>query len=784
MFEPPDPSKSQPPSLPTSTNTLYTGQPPYPPATPGAAGMSSPYLPNPGINVQRASSQTKRRRRHSFARLRNKYKGFSPPIKVLSLILLFAILVSSLTGAFELINGIILYTQITGAVNHLKAAGSVFQGGVKGDNSKYFNVANLQKAQIEITAAHGDFVALSDELDHDGSLSVAGAILPSQMTALRKIGHIAVDGTAAAQLAVQTAIEIAPVIGPGLKAEKNPSKPYLDQASFDKVMALISSIQPLVHDMSLNAQGISLTGLPISASQSKMITDILPLLPAVDNVLSQAPQYKDAIAWLLGIGGSRTILLEPMDTAELRSTGGFTGQFGELTFTGGHMAPLKMKNLGAYEEDHRGLPGGSGPIDPNLYARVESQVAPGLYGNWWPFDNFGMRDANVSADFPTSAQIILGDYKNEFQKNADGLIMFTPQLIQQVLQVTGPMVIPLYNETVTAQNLQAKLHYYQLDNAGIYKEQTLEHQPDAELARKLFTQRVTQQLMLTAMHLPVSKLLPLANQMLQATKTKDLQIYFDNSQLEGLIGKYGSEATMNRSNAYDGVFVVQSNDSGSKASQYVTTAIQDTVTVDAQGNATHNMLMTLNYQQKGSVYGQDTYRDYVRVYVPQNSILQGGNGFMQTQPQTFVCSDPNCPSDVYGDQTLVCSPPVAVGTTITYNGNLSVSNYDLYATGLPPTTTSDEPGKGMFAGWVMIPKNCVMKVSLSWTSPPLSTNGYQMLLQAQGGIDINENLSISDAACSGSGSNLHYTSTLHGLNTMFSVQKSGSSCTLQTKPTW
>ncbi|HEX4208681.1 MAG TPA: DUF4012 domain-containing protein [Ktedonobacteraceae bacterium] len=781
MPELPNRNMSQPPFRPTSTNTLYTGQPPYPPAILGAPGMPSPYIPNPGINAQRASSQTKRRRSHSFARLLNKYKGFSTPVKVLSLILLFTILASSMTGVFTLINGIILYTQITGAVNHLKAAENIFQGGTKSDNSKYFDVSNLQKAQIEITAAHGSFAALSDELDHDGSLSIAGSILPSQMTSLRKIGHIAVDGTAAAQQAVQTAIEIAPVVGPGLKAQKDPSKPYIDQASFDKVMALLSSIKPLVHDMSQNAQGISLAGLPISASQSKMITDILPLLPAVDNVLSQAPQYKDAIAWLLGIGGSRTILLEPMDTAELRSTGGFTGQFGELTFTGGHMAPLSMKNLGAYEEDHSGLPGGVGPINPDLYNnRVVGQAAPGLYGDWWPFANFGMRDANVSADFPTSAQIILNRYEFEFQKNADGVIAFTPQLIQQVLQVTGPIKIPLYNETITAQNLEAKLHYYQLDNAGIRKEKIIEHQPDPELARKLFTQRVTQQLMLTGMHLPVSKLLPLANQMLQATKTKDLQIYFDNKQLEGLIGKYGSEVTMDRSNAYDGVFVVQSNDSGSKASQYVTTAIQDTVTVDAQGNATHNMLMTLNYQQKGSVFGQDTYRDYVRVYVPQNSTLVSGNGFAQAQ--TF-CTDFNCQSDVYGDGTLVCTPPVVVGDSVTYNSNLAYPGGHLNTTGEPTNTNSDESGKGMFAGWVMIPKNCVMKVSLSWTVPPLGTNGYQMLLQAQGGIDTNVNLSISDAACPSS-SNLHYASTIHGQNTMFSVQKSGSSCTLQNKPKW
>ncbi|BCL81257.1 DUF4012 domain-containing protein [Ktedonobacteria bacterium brp13] len=663
----------------------------------------------------------------------------------------------------------------------MKAAETVFQGGVKGDNSKYFNVANLQKAQIEITAAHGDFVSLSDELDHDGSLSIAGAILPSQMTALRKIGHIAVDGTAAAQQAIQTAIEIAPVAGAGLKAEKDPSKPYLDQASFNKVMALLSSIQPLVHDMSQNAQGISLTGLPISASQSKMITDILPLLPAVDNVLSQAPQYKDAIAWLLGIGGSRTILLEPMDTAELRSTGGFTGQFGELTFTGGHMAPLNMKNLGAYEESHT-AGNGSAPVNEAIYQRVLDQpLAPNQYSNWWPFDNFGIRDANVSADFQTSANIILNRYAYEFQQNADGVIMFTPELIKQVLQVTGPMVIPLYNETVTAQNLEAKLHYYQLDHDGIVKEKAIEHVKDDESARKLFTQRVTQQLMLTAMHLPVSKLLPLATQMLQATKTKDLQIYFDNSQLEGLIGKYGSEARMDHSNAYDGVFVVQSNDSGSKASQYVTTAIQDAVTVDAQGYATHNMQMTLNYQQKGDVYGFDTYRDYVRVYVPLNSTLLSGNGFAQDQTH---CTDPNCQPNVYPDGSLMCTAPVVVGDATIYNDKLAYPGGHLNTIGGPTNTTTDEPGKGMFAGWVMIPKNCVMKVSLSWTVPPLGTNGYQMLWQAQGGMDTNLDLSISDAACSGSGSNLHYTGTLHGQNTMFSVQKGNAGCTLQNRPTW
>jgi predicted solute-binding protein len=35
------------------------------------------------------------------------------------------------------------------------------------------------------------------------------------------------------------------------------------------------------------------------------------------------------------------------------------------------------------------------------------------------------------------------------------------------------------------------LHYYQLDNTGIRKEEIIEHQEDPQAARKLFTGRVT-----------------------------------------------------------------------------------------------------------------------------------------------------------------------------------------------------------------------------------------------------------------------------------------------------
>jgi hypothetical protein len=764
----------------------------YLPSPQGFLGAYPGMGPYQGMNGQNNGAQSvpnqkkqqqRRKNRRIFIRARNRYRRLSKRGKMLCLILAIAILIPSLAGVFELINGVILYTQVEGGMSHVRAAASVFQGGQKGDSSKYFDVDKLEQAQSEMNAAHASFVALSDELDHDGSIALAGSMMPTQLASLRKIGHIAVDGTAAGQAAIKTAIEIAPQMGLTLKKSSNPNQAYLDQNSYSKVADLIATITPLVHDMSNNAQGISLTGLPLSASQQQAVTMLLTFLPALDTILAQAPQYKSAVSWLLGVDQPRSFLVAPMDSAELRSTGGFTGQSGELTFTGGHMAPFQFKNLGAYEEDHS-LESGSKPLDIALYQRVENKPdAPGLYSAWWPIDKFGVRDATVSADFPTTAQIIIDRYDYEFQHDISGVIMFTPALIKQVLHVTGPIHVALYNETITEQNLEDKLHYYQLSEPGIDKDKVLGHTNDREIARKFFTQMLTKQLMDTAFHLPVDKLLPMATQMLQAMKTKDLQVYFDNRQLEDLIAKYGSKVTMDRSTTHDGLYVVQENLSGSKASQYVTTSIKDTVVLDAQGNATHTLNMTLDYQKKGDVFGALTYRDYVRVYAPEGSTYISGSGSGFAQPNLAPqCGDapyaPACQADVYGDGSpLVCSTPVTVGNPIGYIKDFTAGLPTVPQVGEPTNLTSDEPGRAMFGGWLVIPPNCTLKVSLSWTVSAMSQHGYGLIFQAQTGMATNLDLTIKTPTCSSG--NLHYASILHGQDMMYNVSQ--GSCTLQSK---
>ncbi|WP_201391383.1 DUF4012 domain-containing protein [Ktedonobacter sp. SOSP1-52] len=766
-------------------------QPPVTPRPQALAGQSGNLN-----NMQRPPAAANAPCPNAFVKARRKYSNLSTRAKIVILAMLALLLLPSVFIVLESVNAFALYSQADSAIKHLEAAQNVFSGGGNshGNLARYFDVKKLRQVQGEINAAHSDLVRLRDELDQDGNVAMLANMVPAQVGTARSLVHIGVDATEIGQIALQSAIKMAPTLSqafnnPLNSGSKNteestaPLKPYLTSSNVDEIFADINLIIPHVHAMNMQARGLSLNTLPLSSKQSNLVGSLLKLLPAAEVGLNQTMSMKSEISWLLGADQPRTFLVEPMDRAELRATGGFTGQFGELSINGGHMSPLKLKNIAQFEEDITGE--GAARPDQKVYGKVVGQPAPDPYNNWWPVGNFGMRDANLSADFPTSARLIMDRYNYEFEKKLDGVIIFTPALIEHVLHVTGPIHIAAYNETITEQNLEARLHYYQLDNTGIRREEIIEKVEDPQQARKLFTQQVTKTLMDTAQHLPYDKVLSLVNEMFLATKTKDLQIYFTNPKVNALITKYGAIASLDRSTQHDGLAIVQSNLSASKASQYVTTSIKDIVSLDASGGATHQMVMMLNYQKKGDVYGMSTYRDYVRIYVPPSSQLISSYGF--AHHLTPYCGSgagyQACAQDVYGDGTLVCTTaPVDTDSTsfLDYGAGFQKP---IPAIGQLTNQKSDEPGRAMYAGWVVVPPNCSIKVTLSWYVPP-SSHTYSLLFQPQASVHPQLDLTVKSAqkACAGSKpSDLHFVGTMDGQDRTFTLQtgQSGGGCALR-----
>ncbi len=357
-------------------------------------------------------------------------------------------------------------------------------------------------------------------------------------------------------------------------------------------------------------------------------------------------------------------------------------------------------------------------------------------------------------------------FQDEGGGPVDGDISFTPTFIGHILDVTGPIHVAEYNETITSKNLEERLHYYQQDYSAI----AIEHQKsndNSHAARKAFTSLVGKMLLDRVRHLSTKQLLNIVKGAIKDIQSHDLEIYFANPQAEQWLSDHGYSGSTDSFAKQDGFQVVQANISISKASQYVHTTEHDDVVLDAQGGATHNLTITLDYKQTGQVYGFDTYADYIRVYAPQNAQFISGDGFDTGQA---LCN----PTPV-GPPKKGAPPPPGTGGTTPVTG---CSQYDTYfpsdarycpdgnyklgdrgyqqawtidSLGAPTSQTSDLPGHAMWGGLTETPKNCISTITLSWYVPHAvkSLRGqspYALFIQKQGGYIPSVELTIDVSA--------------------------------------
>ncbi|MGH2496925.1 MAG: DUF4012 domain-containing protein [Ktedonobacteraceae bacterium] len=660
---------------------------------------------------------------------KSKRRPYSKRRRIITLAVLAVVLAGVLVPAGFLIaygvSGYQAYNELKDqahdGVNHLLNVKTIFTG-VKTHPSGFLDTTKLIRARKELDAAQTDFEQLQYKIDHTPIIQTVTSYLPQfipQVQTARAASRIGVDVTHMGQELISTALYLAPTFRGSLLT--NSSKPLVTQPMLNLVGTTISDLLPRLADIQQQSRLLSLDSLPVSAAQRDEFGQLLQLLPQAETDLEQAQNLLGVSNWLLGVDSPRTFLVQTMDRAELRPTGGFTGQYGELTINGGRVGPFTLKDISLVEYTDN--------------SKTLGMMAPAQYRSWWPFANWGLRDSNLSADFPTSAQIAIQQYQLEVGHNVDGVILFTPFLIEHVLQIIGPIHVPGYNDTITAQNLEDRLHYYQQDNAGIAKQVVYQPGDTSTSDRKRFTGYLAHLIMDQVRHAPPDELLAIGQEVLHDLKTKDLQVYFSNPQAENLLMQYNDAAQIDRATTHDSVYVVQANISASKASQYVKTTMHDTVTLDASGGATHQLQLRLVYNQLGPVYGYDTYHDYVRVYVPPNSKLLSGDGFDTGTPLCGGVGVQCSPTGVYPQDQLVCPnglyQPGAQAPTI--NDPDGGRWHPLDTIGPPTNTSSDEPGRAMFGGWVIVPKNCTMTVTLSWYVPPLAKN-YTLQVQKQAGM--------------------------------------------------
>jgi hypothetical protein len=533
--------------------------------------------------------------------------------------------------------------------------------------------------RLDVQAAQQDFTQLQSLLDHSSIVGMASGLpsIEEKIQAARHLARIGGDLAQAAQTLLDTATIVITIFH---RSPLNASVPFLTTADLAQLTAALNTLAPLLTDIGTQAQGANLGSL-LSASQQKLLQKVITGLPQIAQTIATAHQFIAVAPAILGLKSPETYLVVAMDRSELRAGGGFQGNYAIATVGDGRLTNT-LKLTDTYLLDEK-----------NGICWDPGSTVPASYQSWWIWGCWGLRDTNISADFPTTARYALQEYTAESGQHVQGFVAITPRIIQQLLDITGPIKIGYgYNVTVTSANLEATIHYFQL---GYHGAGGVDLPPPDQISSKAkrFTALLGRALQDRLHHLPQNDLVKLAKDAFDDIKTKDIQIYATDPTVEHFFSAQHIDAAMQRSG--DGIFVVDTNLSG-KQNTYVQEQIADSVQLDSAGAATHTLTLTYDFANPSHApsygyYAGGAYRDYLRIYIPAQSV--------------FLSSD---------------------------DSNIS-------------QVPSDEPERAMWGGWVIVGQNAgPVTMTLRWRVPAVAAKGqpYHMFIQKQAGNHVSIVLTI------------------------------------------
>lgn len=557
----------------------------------------------------------KRRRR---SRSRRTWLGI--PFRIVLLLVCVGILllsVGSLISVLEYQSYTALYHKdvalAQGGELQLKNAAASLQALAKNP----LDTSTVSLAQREFSSAYTTFSQVNDDLK---SIPAIGTLLPvygSRLSTALRLAPLAVEMSQAGVLSCS----ILQVILGRYHDPLNTHSSGLSSADFNGIDKNFSQIKGLVDQAIGQANQLQPSDLQFDPRIGKVMEIFHQYLPAIEMWLNDADALLAVAPTLLGVGTPSHYLIEVLDSSELRPGGGFIGNFGIATLAGGKLIDAHITDIYLFDNAFRAT--GQGIPYPATYQWFREYLAP---------SSWSLRDSNLEADFPTSARMGELNYQREGGNTPlQGLIAITPALIQHLLALTGPIAMPEYHETVTAQNLVDLIHYHQVGPGRVGDDA-----PSADghsSVRKHFTELLAEHFMARTHNLPPSTMETFIRVMLNDLHTKDLQVYFNAGAAETALQHLHLASTIDAT-VNDGLFVVDANISQNKASNLIATTLNDQVTIDANGNALHQTTLSYSWMTAGNVYGPLIYRDYVRVYMPIGSVVKQQQGWLPAGTST------------------------------------------------------------------------------------------------------------------------------------------------------
>lgn len=497
-----------------------------------------------------------------------------------------------------------------------------------GAGGKALTPAGLEQAQIELTGVDHDLRQLQ-------ALLPFGDVTPiPQEASLNHLLSLGIDSVDAGLAGVQVAQTLSPSLAAllfsvthGTQTPPAGAAPLTLTRVADAQRALAVAkadwAAAVAERQQISPGALQSLGDP---RVSKLLTSFDKYAPTVSLLLENSSAALDWSPASLGLATPFHLLFFDMDTDELRPTGGFLGAYAQLTMSKG------LLTSGIHLHDIYSL---DCPKSYCIPRAVPSEFS------WFTISNgvFGVRDSNLNPDFPTFAGLASKLYQQDTGTRIDAVVAITPVVIADLLRATGPLTVPQFNVTVTADNLNTMIHYYH-QHPEITRSLGINYTALGSTVNKAFDALLSHAFLTRLTALNTGQLKELGSLLIPAFASKDIQVFVNDTRLQKLLEQLGGTGAV-LSPSYDNLMVVDANDGASYANADMQETISDAVTLDATGGATHKLTVSYFYRDTSHLYEQQSYYDdFVRVIVTRSVTHVSMSGpctpKRTTQAQHFV----------------------------------------------------------------------------------------------------------------------------------------------------
>jgi len=549
---------------------------------------------------------------------------------------------------------------------------------------------DFRSASLEFGEAYEKLDEISKDINSMGGILVEATKYLPYVSKLSSGRHLVEAGKDISQIGVLTAqtLDTLNKIKNPLADQDEESISYLEifkesDENLKKISALLKNVQDDLENVNLD---------DIPEERRSQFVEIRQKLPYINDTLSGFVAEEKIFTDILGGNGPRKYLFLFQNNQEMRATGGFIGTYAVLDIFNGRIRNFFIDGI----------------FNPDGQLR-ERVVPPApiqkISANW------SLHDSNWFPDFPKSAEKAAWFYEKTGGPTVDGVITMTPNVMQKLLEITGPIDMPEYEVSINKDNFLEK----------IQNEVEVDYDKDLNQPKKILADLAPKILDKIFNARNLSDMEKTMKVFSESLNEKHILIYSKNYEIEKVLSQKGwSGEVMDTQKDY--LSVINTNINGYKTDGVIEETISHKAEIQNDGSIVDTVEITRRHNggKTELEWWNKVNADYMRVYVPKGAKL------LKVEGQTREFNSPPLDYDALGYKR---------------DAQIKMEEDSMQIDEESGTKIYDDGNKTVFGNWVYVsPQESTMikytyilpfRIDTNLTSKP--ADAYSLLAQKQSG---------------------------------------------------